>query len=302
MDDCPFLVREEQDFLQELIWQVADFSGIQVVTHAIMANHFHILAEVPSSTDRISDDELIRRFSVLYPSPTLAQPLTAEGLRVLLESNDSKGEELRKSLHARMGDPSWFMKTVNQRFALWLNRTRERVGAVWHHRYKDVLVQNDPWALAVVSAYIDLNPVRARIVKDPANYEFCGLGKAHEKDARASEGLKILSDGRGDYDELIEGARGSRGNGPVGSVDQQEIVDNVSSDEDPVPLSVALRCRVRYFTDGMIIGFPDFVEKHANAVAVCPKRPRIAHPMLGTDWKGLAVATGLRKNVFQRSR
>jgi len=33
--------------LRKMIWQVADFCGIRVLTYCIMSNHFHVLVEVP---------------------------------------------------------------------------------------------------------------------------------------------------------------------------------------------------------------------------------------------------------------
>ncbi|MFP4492422.1 MAG: transposase, partial [Puniceicoccaceae bacterium] len=36
----------EKEYLRKLIWQVAEFSGIRVITYAVMDNHFHVFAEV----------------------------------------------------------------------------------------------------------------------------------------------------------------------------------------------------------------------------------------------------------------
>jgi hypothetical protein len=44
-------------------------------------------------------------------------------------------------------------------------------------RFKSVLVE-DGEALRTMAAYIDLNPVRAGMVKDPKDYRWCGYGEA----------------------------------------------------------------------------------------------------------------------------
>ena len=62
----------EKEMLRKMIWQVADFCGVEVLTYCIMSNHFHVLIQVPC-VDSVSDAELLRRFKVLYPKPTKYQ-------------------------------------------------------------------------------------------------------------------------------------------------------------------------------------------------------------------------------------
>lgn len=63
--------------LRKMLWQVADFSGVEVLTYAIMSNHFHVLVRV-DDTQEVSDAELMRRYKVLYPKPTKYQEASAE--------------------------------------------------------------------------------------------------------------------------------------------------------------------------------------------------------------------------------
>ena len=37
----------EKEALRRLLWKMAEFSGVRLVTYCIMGNHFHALAEVP---------------------------------------------------------------------------------------------------------------------------------------------------------------------------------------------------------------------------------------------------------------
>ena len=61
--------RFQSEVLRRQIWQVADFSGVEVIAYCVMGNHFHVLVRVPDK-DRIvvSDEELMRRYRVLYRS------------------------------------------------------------------------------------------------------------------------------------------------------------------------------------------------------------------------------------------
>ncbi len=67
-----------------------------------------------------------------------------------------------------------------------------------------------------------------------------------------------------------------------------------------LPVAEALRCRVRYFTDGVALGSPRYVEdvfrefrdefgkRHKSG----PRRMR------GSDWEGMTVLRDLRMDVF----
>ena len=62
-----------------------------------------------------------------------------------------------------------FMKVVNQRYAQHLNRVHERTGTPWEGRYRSNVVFSMRYVLACYR-YIELNPVRAGIVRHPSDY------------------------------------------------------------------------------------------------------------------------------------
>ena len=62
----------EKEVLRKMIRQVADFSGVEVLTYCIMSNHFHVLVRVDDG-QVVSDAELMRRYKILYPKPTKYQ-------------------------------------------------------------------------------------------------------------------------------------------------------------------------------------------------------------------------------------
>jgi len=64
---------------------------------------------------------------------------------------------------------SQLMKTLAARTTRYRNRLEGRSGTLWESRYKSSVVQTDAYLLAC-SRYIELNPVRARMVSDPADY------------------------------------------------------------------------------------------------------------------------------------
>ena len=58
------------------------------------------------------------------------------------------------------------------------NRRRRVRGAVWQSRYKAKLIEDQVYFDQLL-AYIHLNPVRAGIVEDPAQYRWSGHREAH---------------------------------------------------------------------------------------------------------------------------
>jgi hypothetical protein len=74
-----------------------------------------------------------------------------------------------------MGVLAEFVKALKQCFTQWFNKRNEREGTAWEGRFRSALVGGDSpegtaAVLRVIAAYIDLNPVRAGIVDDPAAY------------------------------------------------------------------------------------------------------------------------------------
>jgi putative transposase len=72
--------------------------------------------------------------------------------------------------------------SLGRRYVQYINKTYRRTGTLWDSRYKSSLVQADAYLLQC-QRYIELNPVRAGMVDDPAHYRWSsyrsnGLGQA----------------------------------------------------------------------------------------------------------------------------
>jgi hypothetical protein len=295
----------EKEVLRKMIWQVADFCGVQVLTYCVLSNHFHVLLRVPV-VGELSDAELLRRYRLLYPKPTEYQTASVEMVRKTLEAGGEDAEALRAQLLARMGDVSEYMKSLKQRFSIWYNRSHDRYGTLWSERFKSVLVEGQGNPLQTMAAYIDLNPVRAGLVEDPKDYRFCGYAEAVAGRSDAQSGLAVVwaSHGAKCFDSSLSAHRmlifGRRASEPsLPEMSHQQAL-NVLENNGRLPQSVILRCRVRYFSDGAILGSAAFVQGFVGdwqRQQAC-KRPPKVNPMRGTDWGDLAVIKGIRRSVF----
>ncbi|MCH8474798.1 MAG: transposase, partial [Opitutales bacterium] len=165
---------KEKAVLAKMLHKVAAFSGVKVLTYCIMANHFHILVEVPAAEGiELTDEELVERYEHLHgennhlrksPRSIAYAPNSVEQVQRTLEQGGKEAEELRAALHKRMHNLPEFVKTFKQRVSIWYNSEYRRYGPLGSEKFKSVLVEGRANALKVVAAYIDLNPVRAGLV------------------------------------------------------------------------------------------------------------------------------------------
>ena len=171
------------------------FSGVRVLDYCIMDNHFHVLVKVPERRE-VADDELDERIRVLY-GEAKAERIFARWKLIREVGGDAAVERERSALRKRMYDLSEFMKTFKQRFSLWYCSNHGNLeGTIWQGPFHSVLVEGSRDALCAVSSYITLNPVRAGLVHDPADYAWSGYGAACAGDAAAKSALVSEFGGR----------------------------------------------------------------------------------------------------------
>ena len=261
--------REAEQFLS-LMRRLEAFSGVRVRSYAVMANHFHLLCEVPEPGP-LSENEVLERIEANYG------PQRAKTLRERLAgcAQQPDGVEQRNRLldpyRKRMNDISIFIKELKGRFAQGYNQRHHRYGVLWAERFKSVLLEGGR-AVAAVATYIDLNPVRAGLCEDPKDYRYCGYAEALAKGtAAALEGLMIildlpqttsLQDLCAEYRQqlFLKGSVATK-NHPA-AFDLARAQGVVEHEKGELSLQERLRCRIRYFSDGVVLGSRTFVETH----------------------------------------
>ena len=299
-----------------------NFSGCRVLAYCVMCNHFHVLLEVPPPPKSgLSDEELLKRLGGLYPKAFVAVVAKelAEARQVVAEGRARDGEDHVQRIHERftyrMHDLSEFMKTLLQRFTRWHNTRTKRRGNLWEETFKSVIVE-DGLAARTMAAYIDLNPVRAGMVADPAEYRWSSYGEAMGATGRsgakakaglvrawmAHEGLEadarhwtgrvsmeyrvlLLQEGQERTRDTVneQGQRATqvtRRGMKRGEANAE--LDQLSAG-GKVAIGKMLRWKLRYFTDGAVVGSRAFVD---GLFAQCrdrfgPKRTSGARKMRG---------------------
>lgn len=174
---------EEKEKFRTLMRMQENFTGCRAASYCLMDNHFHLLLEVPPMAEGgLSDEELLKRLGAIYGDAFVADVATElADARKAVYTNPSGMDDAVAAIHGRftyrMHDLAQFMKGLLQRFSQWFNRSHSRCGVLWEDRFKSVIVE-DGIAARTIAAYIDLNPVRAGMVKDPADYRWSSYGEA----------------------------------------------------------------------------------------------------------------------------
>jgi len=93
------------------------------------------------------------------------------------------------------------MISLGRRYVQYVNRSYRRTGTLWDSRYKSSLVQAETYLLAC-QRYIELNPVRAAMVEDPAHYRWTSYraNALGQTDPRLTPHPLYRSLGRSDQD------------------------------------------------------------------------------------------------------
>ncbi len=169
----------EKEAFRSILRKLERFLDVRVATYCLMGNHFHLLLEVPEreTLEPLTPESLLRRLPLLY-GPDKVNEVAAEFERARVSGTAAWEKEILSRYERRRADLSIFLKELKQRVSIFVNRRLERTGTLWEGRFKSVLVEGGEQALLTVAAYIDLNPVRAGLVKRPEDYRWSGYGEA----------------------------------------------------------------------------------------------------------------------------
>lgn len=315
----------EKEFFVDTMRRLEAFLDVRVLTYCVMSNHFHLLVEVPSPEGviRLTAASLRERLPLLYHGKALAE--AADELdRAEAHATSPTGasgwiDGIVARYQVRLGDLSTFLKELKWRFSMWYNAKHERVGALWEDRFRSVLVEGAEHALMTVAAYIELNPVRAGLVADPKDYRWCGYGEAVAGKGRSRRRLARLhrrmrscqGEGRPPvtWREVApayrvylfgQGTRrlgdGRTGRGVKPGFEPAAVEEVVDQRGGKLPVHERLLSRVRYFTDGAILGSADFVDEvfETERERFPEQRKTGARRMRGAQWGGLSTLRELR--------
>ena len=232
----------ENEFLAALIRRLSSVYFAEVLGFCLMGTHFHLLVRMYPGTE-FTDDEIKRRFKLYY-------------------GDDNKRELSQGQIplfRLKWASLSEYVKEIKQGFSRFYNKLHNRKGFFWAERFKSVIVENGDTLINCL-AYIDLNPVRAGIVKRPEEYRFCSLGyhvQTGNKDRFLSLDFGLAEFGvKGERERLKYYRKFVYEKASLDGLDKEKERDFQLNQVD------RFRYRTRYFTDSGIIGTKAFIVRH----------------------------------------
>lgn len=154
---------------------LASVFAIDVCAYAVMSNHLHVVLHINAEkAAKWSTLEVLKRWHKLHKGNLFTQQYVRgeEQPEFALALVEKSAEAFR----SRLIDISWFMKELNEPIARQANFEDKCTGRFWEGRFKSQALLDEA-ALAACMAYVDLNPLRAKINPTPETSEFTSVKK-----------------------------------------------------------------------------------------------------------------------------
>ncbi len=182
-----------RDAIVERLSELASLFCIDIAAYAIMSNHYHLAVRIQKQRALdLSVTDVIERWSALYSLPFLAKRYAND--EVLTDAELLEAERQIEERRARLYDLSWFMRCLNEPIARLANLEDGCTGRFWEGRFKSQALLDERAELQAM-AYVDLNPIRAKMADTLENSDFTSIQTRLEK---SQSPMKLLLPFAGD--------------------------------------------------------------------------------------------------------
>ena len=152
---------------------LTDVFPIEVCAYGIMSNHYHLVLFVnETELANCTDNEICERWNKIYS----VSPLVECWQKGELSSDIQRLEALKviAEWRKRLSSISWFMRCLNEFIAVKANKEDKCKGRFWEGRFKSQALLDEK-ALLTCMAYVDLNPIRAKMASKVENSEYTSV-------------------------------------------------------------------------------------------------------------------------------
>lgn len=160
-------------WVEEQILKLTEVFAIDVAAYAVMSNHLHVVLHV--DVERVnswSDRDVVEQWHKLFNGTDLTQKFVR--VEVIEECMVAPLKHLIATYRSRLSDISWFMRCLNEPIARQANIEDNCTGHFWEGRFKSQALLDEAAVLACM-AYVELNPIRAKIANTPEQSDFTSL-------------------------------------------------------------------------------------------------------------------------------
>jgi len=190
-------------WIEQRIAMLAERFSVAVYAYAVMENHLHLVVRTdPQAPAHWEAADVLRRW---FDVSRGDEPPEARRQRIEAALGN---EDLIAKYRERLGSLSWFMRFLSEPIARIANLEDGCTGRFWQGRFQAKALLDEPAALSGM-VYVDLNPVRAGVVKTPEAAGHVSIRRRFEAMRHAVPGALL---------------RPVLGSGPALSVSEQEYL------------------------------------------------------------------------------
>ena len=141
--------------------------AMDICAYAVMSNHVHIVLRVDDEkVKNWTSIEVVEQWHKLFKGTLLTQRYVQGGVVEPYEL--AALNECIEVYRQRLSDISWFMRSLNEPIARQANKEDGCSGRFWEGRFKSQALLDEA-AIIACMVYVDLNPIRAKMVQTPEN-------------------------------------------------------------------------------------------------------------------------------------
>ncbi|MGS0682168.1 transposase [Shewanella sp. 125m-7] len=177
-------------WVEAQILKLTEVFAIDVAAYAVMSNHLHVVLYIDLETvNNWSDREVVEQWHKLFNGTGLTKKF-AKG-DVIEECMVTTLKRLIATYRSRLCDISWFMRCLNEPIARQANYEDNCTGHFWEGRFKSQALLDEAAVLACM-AYVELNPIRAKMVKTPEKSDYTSLQLRVNAALKGKQPAKLL--------------------------------------------------------------------------------------------------------------
>ena len=160
-------------WIEQRLLKLAGIFAIDIAAYAVMSNHLHLVLHINTTTSQSwTQTDIIHRWHALFAGNSLSKRAVKGETLGLFEQ--TLLNRYTATWQARLTDISWFMRCLNEPIARLANREDQATGRFWEGRFKTQALL-DEQALMACMAYVDLNPIRAKMASTPESSDFTAI-------------------------------------------------------------------------------------------------------------------------------
>ncbi|WP_299003362.1 transposase [uncultured Shewanella sp.] len=179
-----------RSWVESQLLKLVDIFAIDIAAFAVMSNHLHVVLYIDiDKASNWSDREIVEQWHQLFNGTAITQKF-AKG-EVIEAHQVTQLKHQIATYRARLSDISWFMRCLNEPIARQANIEDNCTGHFWEGRFKSQALLDEA-ALLACMAYVELNPIRAKMATTPEQSNYTSLKLRIEAALKGEQPKQLL--------------------------------------------------------------------------------------------------------------